>query len=137
MAKFPTSAWKNVIFNNAIFGAPNLWRVDGNGKMVYTAETEEFRQALGYARDLYAAGVFHPSSLSYDTTSKRNDFTARRFAFDFDGFQQASILFWQRAGSLNPPAKYRIVPPFSADGKTKPVFWSSTGTFGYSILTQA
>jgi putative aldouronate transport system substrate-binding protein len=122
---------------SAIHGAPNNWRVDSSGKMSHTIENNEFRQALGYARDLYAAGIFNPNSLSYDTASKRNDFTARRFAFDFDGFQNASILFWQRASTLNPPAKYRIVPPFSTDSTSKPIFWSNTGIFGYSILQQA
>ncbi|MDE3078345.1 MAG: hypothetical protein KGJ86_23215, partial [Chloroflexota bacterium] len=109
---------------SAIFGAPNQWAKDGNGKLTHAAETDQYRQALSYARDLYAAGVFHPSSLTYDTSTKRNDFVARKFAFNFDGFQQASLRYWGTAAGLKPPGKYRLIPPFSHDGKTKPVYWA-------------
>ncbi len=125
----------------AMFGAPAYWGVDNNGKFTYTAETDGYRQALSFARELYVAGVFTPKSLTYDVSSKRNDFTARRFAFDYDGMVQASqTLFWPSIPNLNPKGKYTVVPPFSADGKAKPIFWAGqpgqTGSFGYSVVKQ-
>lgn len=125
----------------SIFGAPAYWAVDGSGRFINTAETDAFRQALSFARELYAAGVFSPNSLTSDVGAKRNDFTARRFAFDWDGMVQASqTLFWPSISNFKPPAKYRVVPPFSSDGATKPIFWAGqpgqTGSFGYSVVKQ-
>lgn len=44
----------------AMFGAPNNWAVDSAGNFTKDFETEQFNAALGYVRDLYAAGVFLP-----------------------------------------------------------------------------
>ena len=44
----------------AMFNAPNNWAVDARGKFIKDLETDQFRAALGYVRDLYAAGVFYP-----------------------------------------------------------------------------
>src|SRR5919206_101624 len=35
----------------ALFGAPNLWGVDGNGKFTHTFETDGYKQALSFAVD--------------------------------------------------------------------------------------
>lgn len=122
---------------SAMFGAPNQWAESG-GKLTYTAETDAYRQAVAYARDLYAAGVFTPKSLTYNTQTKRSDFWAKRFAFCFDGFQQASVNYWDNLAGLNPPSTYRVIPPFTSTGTGKPVYWAGQpgmiGTFGYSII---
>ena len=83
-------------------------------------ETDQFRAAVSYARDLWSAGIFHPNAMQYNLVSARNDFAARRFAFRFDGFQSASITFWDAAASLDPPAKPRILSPFPAQDGGKP-----------------
>src|SRR6266851_637291 len=41
----------------AMFGAPNNWGVDSSGKFTKDIETEQFKAALGYVRDLLASGV--------------------------------------------------------------------------------
>src|SRR5262249_4528672 len=45
-----------------LFGAPNEWRRDPNGNLTRMYETPEFKEAIGYMRDLWSAGVFHPDS---------------------------------------------------------------------------
>ncbi|MBV8086394.1 MAG: extracellular solute-binding protein [Chloroflexi bacterium] len=122
---------------SAIFGAPNQWALDSSGKLTRTIETDQFKQALQYTTDLYKAGVFNPNTLTADISVQRNDMQARRTAFDWDGFQQASQLFWTTRKNLNPPGDYRIVPPFSADGKGKPSYWANNGSFGFSVLKKA
>src|SRR6266496_5873872 len=70
-----------------IFGAPNLWSLDvKSGKLTSTLETDQYRAALGYARDLWAAGAYHPNALQYNLVSARNDFAARRFLCRMDAF---------------------------------------------------
>jgi putative aldouronate transport system substrate-binding protein len=44
----------------AMFGAPNGWRLESDGKLVKDLETAEYKAAVGYARDLWAAGVVPP-----------------------------------------------------------------------------
>src|SRR5262249_20789651 len=52
---------------SGIFGAPNIWSLDDKtGKLTSTFETAAFRAALGYARDLWSAGVVHPNALQYN-----------------------------------------------------------------------
>ncbi|MGH2518491.1 MAG: hypothetical protein ACRDF8_01685, partial [Chloroflexota bacterium] len=121
----------------SIFGAPNNWSLDSNGKLTHEYETDQFRQAVGYARDLYAAGVFHPKSATYNAANLSDDFQAGRFIFDFTGFQGQSSTFWDAAPKLNPPGKFRILPPFAAQAGQKPAYFASTGSFGFTVLKKA
>ena len=121
-----------------IFGAPNIWALDDkSGKLTAAVETEQFRAAVGYARDLWNAGIFHPNAMQYNLVSARNDFAARRFAFRFDGFASASVTFWDNAPSLDPPGKPRIMSPFPASDEGQPTYWANSGSLGYSVIKQA
>ncbi|MBV9599899.1 MAG: hypothetical protein JOZ87_23995 [Chloroflexi bacterium] len=121
-----------------IFGAPNGWVLDKNtGKLTYTLETDQYRAAVAYARDLWAAGAYTPNALQYNLVSARNDMAAQRFAFRMDAFAVASDLFWAAAARRDPPGNPRIVPPFPAmDGGT-PTYWPTSGILGYSVIKQA
>jgi putative aldouronate transport system substrate-binding protein len=120
----------------AMFGAPNQWRVD-NGKLTRTIETDEYRAALGYARDLYQAGVFTPSSNTNNNVASKAEFAARKAAIRWDGFTAAGMQFWDAAPQLTPPSSIRNVPPFAASGTAAPVYWLGPGAFGFSIVKQA
>lgn len=104
----------------SIFGAPNGWRLDPGGKLIKDVETQEFKDATAYARDLYAAGVFHPDSLNMaSNVIARTQFYARKFAIHRDpinGWQDA----WRHALQLSPPFDVRPLPLFPAHdgGKT-------------------
>jgi putative aldouronate transport system substrate-binding protein len=104
----------------SIFGAPNGWRLDPGGKLVKDVETPEYKEATGYARDLYAAGVFHPDSLSMaSNVIARTQFYARKFAIHRDpinGWQDA----WRHSLQADPPFDVRPLPLFPGHdgGKT-------------------
>ena len=121
----------------AMFGAPNMWSLDSSGKLTHEYETDQFRQAASYARDLYAAGVFHPNSATYNAANLSTDFQADRFVFDFTGFQGQSSTFWDAAPALHPPGKFRILPPFPAQAGQKATYFASTGSFGFTVLKKA
>jgi putative aldouronate transport system substrate-binding protein len=123
-------------FFTAMFGLPNVWGLDDKGKLTATLEMDRYKDAIALARELWAAGVYHPNSTQYNTASARNDFSARKFAFRFDGFQGASLTFFDQAKNLTPPGKYRIVQPFGAAG-IQPTYWGQPGIFGYSVLKKA
>jgi putative aldouronate transport system substrate-binding protein len=121
-----------------IFGAPNGWALDqSTGKLTSTVETDQFRAAVRYARDLWAAGAYDPDALQYNLVSARNQFAARRFMFRFDAFLVASDLFWASAARRDPPGNPRVMGAFPAvDGGT-PTYWATSGILGYSVLKQA
>src|SRR4029453_16851067 len=41
----------------SLFGAPNMWGMDASGKLVRDRETEPYKAAVGYVRDLWASGL--------------------------------------------------------------------------------
>ena len=121
-----------------IFGAPNIWGLDEKtGTLTAAVQTEQYKAAVGFARDLWVARAYHQNAMQYNLVSARNDFAARRFAFRFDGFQAASFLFWDNAPTLDPPGKPRIMTPFPAVDGGKPTYWAKNGILGFSAIKQA
>ena len=119
---------------NSVYRAPNYWSVDANGKFTYLFETDEYKQALVYAVDLYKAGLYHPRSLEYNTLSARVDFMARKMVFRFDGLQPSPYWGGSNAQPMEPASHITLVPPFSADGQTKPVYYFGRPNFGISLI---
>src|SRR5579859_618725 len=62
--RYATASYQNqaffITFYSALFGAPNNWRLESSGRLTKSFEAPEFKEAVGYQRDLYTAGVFHP-----------------------------------------------------------------------------
>jgi putative aldouronate transport system substrate-binding protein len=116
----------------AMFGAPNQWAESG-GKFTATFETDQFKSAVGYARDLYAAGLYSPDSLTYNILQKRTNFTAGKFAFEFDGM---TINLWNDTRKVNAASKLRQPVPPAADG-SQGHYWYGNGTFGITAIKQA
>jgi putative aldouronate transport system substrate-binding protein len=114
-----------------------MWNMDANGKLTYFIEMDAFKDAVNAAREQWAAGVYSPNSPQYNIGQARNDFAGDKFAFDFDGFIGASRTFFSNAPSLDPPGKFRFVPPFSGIPGGKPTYWAQQGIFGYSVLKKA
>ena len=115
----------------AIFGAPNNWASDANGNFTATFESPQYKAATAYARDLYAAGVFHPDSTQYNTLSARDAFQARKFAFRYDGLEANGWL--KPPLQLTPPNNIRMVRPFGAEGGPGS-YWLGRPNFGYTVL---
>jgi putative aldouronate transport system substrate-binding protein len=117
---------------SSMFGAPNLWRESG-GKFTRTWETDQFKAALGYARDLVAAGVYHPDSLNWNILAKRTNFEAGKFAFEYDGM---TINLWNNAKKVNAATKLRQPVPPPADGSNGH-YWYGSGSFGITAIRKA
>jgi putative aldouronate transport system substrate-binding protein len=129
-----TTAFNTAGIFAQVFGAPNNWKADTSGKLTKNWETEEFKAGVGFARDLYQAGVFHPNSTTYSAPAADSDFSAGRFAFYYSTWTGFSTVFWPQALRLNASAKLRPVAPFSADGKARPIFFLGIGNFGNTYL---
>jgi putative aldouronate transport system substrate-binding protein len=119
----------------SMFGAPNQWRVDANGKFTRSLETEEYKAAVAFAREVYALGVVTPTALQLDNTSAKVEFYARKAGLRWDGFRSYSV-FWEQGAQLSPKPVYRTIHPFAHDGG-KPTYYFSPGHRGFSVIKQA
>jgi putative aldouronate transport system substrate-binding protein len=115
----------------SIFGAPNNWAVDSGGKFTATFETDQYKAATSYVKDLYAAGIFHPDSSGYNTISARDAFQARKFAYRYDGLEMYG---WRQPPvQLTPPPNIQLVKPFGANGGAGS-YWYGRPNFGYVVM---
>lgn len=117
----------------AMFGAPNNWQSDVSGKLVKDIETSQFKEAVGYVRDLYTSGVYHPDALTTtDNTAAGTGFTAGKWVIMVQGYAGTWQQQWFRALALDPPNSFMPIGPFAAQAGAKPgVFLGS----GVSITT--
>jgi putative aldouronate transport system substrate-binding protein len=121
----------------SMFGAPNLWAVDSNGKFTHTWETDNYKQALDFTVDLYKAGVFHPDTASLNVVTAAQDFEARQGASVVTGLNPS---FWDIRGTaaegLQPPSNVNLLTPPAAAG-FKPQYYNGRPAFSIAFLKKA
>jgi len=117
----------------SIFRTPNNWKLDSTGKLIKDYETEEFKAAVSFARDLWSAGLYHPNTTSYGGNGNP-DYAAGRFAVQISVWGQY-IQNWDLLASVNPNGKTYPMHPFAADGGT-PVYLAGNGNFGITFIKQ-
>src|SRR5207244_1917993 len=118
---------------SAIFRVPNNWKLDASGKLIKDVETDEYKAAVGFARDLWAAGMWHPNTPTYGGVIN-DDFIAGRFAFA-PGVWGQYVQLWDIAAVRNPSARLYPMHPFAADGG-KPYYQAGSGQFGVAYMKQ-
>lgn len=126
-----------VTYFSAVFGAPNDWRVDPGGRLVKDWETPEFKESVGYVRDLYAAGVFHPNSTTWASGPVgRQQFAAGKFGVWLDpinGWQDG----WRQALQSSQPFDVHMIPPFAAHEGLKAQHFVTGGHLWATALKKA
>jgi putative aldouronate transport system substrate-binding protein len=118
---------------SAIFRVPNNWKMDASGKLTKDVETEEFKALVGFSRDLWAAGVWHPNTPTYGG-SFNDDFMAGRFAVA-PGVWGQYVQLWDIEAVRNPAAKLYPMLPWAHDGG-KPFYHAGSGQFGVTYMKQ-
>jgi putative aldouronate transport system substrate-binding protein len=116
-----------------IFGVPNNWGLDKSGKLLKDFETDEFKAAVGFTRDLWSAGVIHPDSRTLSGTTLSTALRGGQAAVASHSFG-ALIAQWPLLAGENPSARLRVIHPFSADGTTKPIYHTGPSNFGMSFI---
>jgi putative aldouronate transport system substrate-binding protein len=119
-----------------VFGAPNNWRLDSSGKLVKDYESDEYRAAVGFSRDLWSAGVWHPDSKTLTGTTLSTALRGGQAVVASHSFG-ALIAQWSLLAAENAGARLRVIHPFSADGKTKPIYHTGPSNFGISFVKKA
>ncbi len=118
-----------------IFGVPNQWRNDG-GKLTKEWETEEYKAALAYMRSLWDAGVFFPDTPALSGAQVGANWYQGKYVMWPNSFIAWSLA-WNSAVAADPAFKPRVITPFSADGKVKPVYHSGVGNAGRTVLKKS
>ena len=118
-----------------MFNAPNDWKIDSSGKLIKDYETEEYKAAVGYMRDLFAAGMYWPDSVQ--ATMSRNDFVGKKFAVSPEGQGNSWVDFWQRGLQQQLPTRFGLIKPFSAVDGQKPITFLGTGFVSMNVLKKA
>jgi putative aldouronate transport system substrate-binding protein len=116
---------------SAIFRVPNNWKMDASGKLIKDIETDEFKAAVGFSRDLWQAGLWHPNTPQYGGAFN-DDFMAGRFVFA-PGVWGQYVQLWDIEAVRIPTAKIYPMQPFAADGG-KPYYQAGSGQFGVAYM---
>jgi putative aldouronate transport system substrate-binding protein len=117
----------------AMFGAPHNWKVDASGKLLRDRETEEYKAAVGYLRDLMAAGVFPPDVATI--TQSRPQHAQGRFVMSVDGYGNSWIDLWRQGAQFG--NRFHMLPPFAATDGGKPQAFLSHGFISMNVLKKA
>jgi putative aldouronate transport system substrate-binding protein len=112
-----------------MFGAPLVWSLDASGKLTRAYETEEYKAAVGYLRDVVAAGYMWADAPG--STDSRSNLVAGKFVMSVEGFGNSWNDFWRRGLTMvNPPKHFKPLDPFRATAGDKPISYLTPG--GYS-----
>jgi putative aldouronate transport system substrate-binding protein len=115
-----------------IFGAPNLWGLDGSGKLIRDRETEQYKAAISYLKELIGLGLYPPDLQT--GSDSRGAYLQGRFVVSNEAFGNGWNDMWRRGLQLNPPKHFNIIKPFSASASSKPQHFITGGTVAYNII---
>jgi putative aldouronate transport system substrate-binding protein len=118
-----------------MFGVPNNWQLDASGKLTKDRETEAYKAAVGYVRDLMAAGLFTPDAATM--VNSRTDWVAKKFVVTVEGHGNSWVDAWQRGLQQNPPTRTGLIKPFAANDGQKPIAYLSQGFVSMNVLKKA
>ena len=128
----------DIVYYAAMFGAPNKWRLDSGGKLVKDIETAEFKAAVGYVRDLVAAGLFHPNTLQYaGIMPASTDFAGGKWAAYVNAFGLGWVQVWRQGLQRNPPVDFLPVSPFAARAGDTPTHYLGAGFQSTTAIKKA
>ena len=138
IGSYPTDSAFGLLYLAAYFGAPNNWRLESDGKLTRNYETPEFRAAVGFVRDLFADGVYHPESpqLSSNVVA-RGAFAAKKFAVWHEAFNVGWSDAWRRGRTGSEPFEVHLINPFPAQPGGTAYQYLGTGTLGATALKKA
>ncbi|MFE9865167.1 extracellular solute-binding protein [Streptomyces sp. NPDC005506] len=120
-----------------IFGllpdAPHYWKLE-NGKLVHKIETQEYREALAFARKLHDGGYVHPDAEAGKDADSKIRFTGGRVLMYNDGTGGWKGMVTEQAAA-NPKFDMQALDFFNQDGG-KPVLWQDDPAGIFTFLSK-
>ncbi len=110
----------------------NGWIVNDDGSFTHAIETDEFRAALEYAREVWASGSCHPDSLTQTSNEVREQLMAGTAGSGPNAFILLNLIR-SEAAKVNPEAEILgLVPPGHDGGEG--VAYNIGGWFGHFAI---
>jgi putative aldouronate transport system substrate-binding protein len=125
----------NGSFLTGMFGAPMQWSLGSGVKLTKDIETDGFKAALTYVRDLTVAGAFHPLTSTLTATQADSDWRGGKFVFFNVPFIAPYLQDWTLMSRL-PNVKMDLLPPLGSD-TGRAVAHLNPANFGISFIKQA
>lgn len=120
-----------------IFGllpdAPHYWKLE-NGKLVHKIETQEYREALSFARKLHDGGYVHPDAEYGKDADSKIRFTGGHVLMYNDGTGGWKGMVTEQAAA-NPKFDMQALDFFNQDGG-KPVLWQDDPAGIFTFLSK-
>ncbi|WP_326818139.1 extracellular solute-binding protein [Streptomyces sp. NBC_01762] len=120
-----------------IFGllpdAPHYWKLE-NGKLVHKIETQEYREALAFARKLHDGGYVHPDAEAGKDADSKIRFTGGGVLMYNDGTGGWKGMVTEQA-TANPKFDMQPLDFFNQDGGT-PVLWQDDPAGIFTFLSK-
>jgi putative aldouronate transport system substrate-binding protein len=125
----------------AMFGAPNNWALDSGGKLVKDIETPQYKEAVGYIRDLLAAGVYQPDFITNinaaTSTAAVNAFAAGKGATIVYTFGVNWSTLWTQCQAAKPAVNFLPIGLFPARDGGKVGHFLGPGFIGTNGMKKA
>lgn len=127
--------WNSFVINQ-MFRVPYGWRLNDDGSLTNALETDEYKQALDYAKALYDAGAYHPDAASLTVEQATDLMLSGRTGLSSNGF--AAVFgptgFRTTIKEQVPTAELQPVVLPGADGG-KGVTYAGPGYFGFTGIS--
>lgn len=116
-----------------MYGVANNWKLDKGGKLVKDLETEQYKEALSYARDLFKQGGFYPGAPSVTASQHYSLYEAGQTGAYEDALYAAGQTrpYLAQIGATGPFLDI-LVPPGANGGKG--VAWNSAAYNGMVMI---
>jgi putative aldouronate transport system substrate-binding protein len=115
---------------------PNTWRLSDDGTLTHQIETDEYREALDFMRQLWAEGVYHPDSPALEWARVSDMYLSGTFGINAGGYSPHFGLNGDR-GRIKvldtPEAELLGLVPFDKDGGPG-ISHNLTGFFGFTAI---
>jgi putative aldouronate transport system substrate-binding protein len=123
---------ENRLFD-AMFRAPNNWRLSEDGTLTKDYETAEWKQALAFANRVYQAGFYIPNAQGATFQDLLNALLSGRAAINIGGIVNLPI-YRSQLKQTNPDADLYVLVPPGHDGGP-PTYHHSQGFYGFWAIS--
>jgi putative aldouronate transport system substrate-binding protein len=122
---------------NGMYRGANNWKRNSDGTLVKDIETEEYKQAVAFARRLWEAGAYHPDAATMTVNNAWDAYIGGKVGAYMD--DQSSIGYGDRTRpaarliAMTPTAKPVALAPFGFDGG-KGTYSVNPGANSFAVL---
>ncbi len=127
--------WNSFMLNQ-MFRVPYGWRLNDDGTLTNAIETDEYKQALSYARELYDAGAYHPDSANLTVEQSVDLMKGGRTGMSQNGFAAVfgATGFLHTVEEVVPEAVVEPVVLPAYDGG-EGITYRTPGFFGFTAIS--